>query len=64
MFKVIVIFSKICKNILFDFICIYLVVFFCFKINYMVYLLVMLYIKRMIILECYEIGYLYIFIVL
>lgn len=64
MFKVIVIFSKICKNILFDFICIYLVVFFCFKINYMVYLLVMLYIKRMIILESYEIGYLYIFIVL
>lgn len=64
MFKVIVIFSKICKNILFDFICIYLVVFFCFKINYMVYLLIMLYIKRMIILESYEIGYLYIFIVL
>lgn len=64
MFKVIVIFSKICKNILFDFICIYLVVFFCFKINYMVYLLVMLYIKRMIILESNEIGYLYIFIVL
>lgn len=64
MFKVIVIFSKICKNILFDLICIYLVVFFCFKINYMVYLLVMLYIKRMIILESYEIGYLYIFIVL
>lgn len=64
MFKVIVIFSKICKNILFDFICIYLVVFFCFKINYMVYLLVMLYIKRMIILESYEIGYLYIFIVI
>lgn len=64
MFKVIVIFSRICKNILFDFICIYLVVFFCFKINYMVYLLVMLYIKRMIILESYEIGYLYIFIVL
>lgn len=64
MFKVIVIFSKICKNILFDFICIYLVVFFCFKINYMVYLLVMLYIKCMIILESYEIGYLYIFIVL
>lgn len=62
MFKVIVIFSKICKNILFDFICIYLVVFFCFK--NMVYLLVMLYIKRMIILESYEIGYLYIFIVL
>lgn len=58
MFKVIVIFSKICKNILFDFICIYLVVFFCFKINYMVYLLVMLYIKCMIILESYEIGYL------
>lgn len=64
MFKVIVIFSKICKNILFDFICIYLIVFFCFKINYMVYLLVMLYIKCMIILESYEIGYLYIFIVL
>lgn len=64
MFKVIVIFSKICKNIWFDFICIYLVVFFCFKINYMVYLLVMLYIKCMIILESYEIGYLYIFIVL
>lgn len=64
MFKVIVIFSKICKNILFDFICIYLVVFFCFKINYMVYLLVMLYIKRMIKLESYEIGYLYIIIVL
>lgn len=64
MFKVIVIFSKICKNILFDFICIYLVVFFCFKINYMVYLLIMLYIKCMIILESYEIGYLYIFIVL
>lgn len=62
MFKVIVIFSKICKNILFDFICIYLVVFFCFK--NMVYLLVMLYIKYMIILESYEIGYLYIFIVL
>lgn len=62
MFKVIVIFSKICKNILFDFICIYLVVFFCFK--NMVYLLVMLYIKCMIILESYEIGYLYIFIVL
>lgn len=60
MFKVIVTFSKICKNILPDFICIHLAVSFCLK--NMVYLLVMSYIKRMTTLESYEIGYLCIFI--
>lgn len=62
MFKVIVTFSKICKNILPDFKCIHLAVSFCLKINHMVYLLVMSYIKHMTTLESYEIGYLYIFI--